>query len=186
MDFADCGSAIASASSIGAAPGEVLVADSTSVNLFRLITAVLRARPQRRVVLTERSNFPTDLYIAQGVADMLGCELRVVERGALADALDDGDTALLMLTARRLPHRRAPRHGCADSGCARGRRTGALGSLALRRRGRDPAPARHHADLAVGCGYKYLNGGPGRPAFLYVAHALAGRVAQSHPGLAGT
>ena len=71
---------------IGAAPGEVLVADTTSVGLFRLITAVMRARPHRRVIVTERSNFPTDLYIASGVAEMLGCELRVVERAELGDA----------------------------------------------------------------------------------------------------
>ena len=70
---------------IGAAPGEVLIADTTSVGLFRLITAVMRARPDRRVIVTERSNFPTDLYIASGVADMLGCELRVVERAELGE-----------------------------------------------------------------------------------------------------
>ena len=125
---------------IGAAPGEVIIADSTSVNLFKLITAVLRARPHRRVVLTEGSNFPTDLYIAQGVVDMLGCELRVVERAQLLDALDDADGAAVP-DACRFPKRRASRHGGDERGRARSRRLGALGSLALRRRGGDPAPA---------------------------------------------
>ena len=84
---------------IGAAPDEVIVADSTSVNLFKLLAAALGLRPGRRVVLSERGNFPTDLYVAQGLGELLGerLDLRLVSREDLEAALDE-NTALLMLT----------------------------------------------------------------------------------------
>ncbi len=155
---------------VGASPGEVLVADTTSVGLFRLMVSALQARPKRRVIVTERSNFPTDLYIAQGVAELLRCEVRAVDRAKLVDALD-GDTALLLLT--EVDFRTGERH---DMGAltAAAHAAGALvlwdlshsaGAVEIRLN-------RHAVDLAVGCGYKYLNGGPGSPAYLYVATAL--------------
>ena len=155
---------------VGASPGEVLVADTTSVGLFRLMTSVLRARPQRRVIATEWSNFPTDLYIAQGVAELLGCEVCAVERDSLGDALDS-DTALLMLT--EVDFRTGARH---DMG-ALTEAAHAAGALVLWDLSHSAGAVEvqlnhHHVDLAVGCGYKYLNGGPGSPAFLYVATAL--------------
>lgn len=155
---------------IGAAPGEVLVSDSTSVNLFKLIVAVLRARPQRRVIVTERSNFPTDLYVASGVVEMLGCELRAVERAALREALD-ADAALLLLT--HVDFRTGERHDMAGLTEA----AHAAGALALWDLSHSAGAfeiqlGRDGVDLAVGCGYKYLNGGPGAPAFLYVAAPL--------------
>ena len=130
----------------------------------------MRARPQRRVIVTERSNFPTDLYIAQGVAELLGCEIRAVERGALGDALD-GDTALLMLT--EVDFRTGERHDMGALTAA----AHAAGALVLwdlsHSAGAVEIRLNHHrVDLAVGCGYKYLNGGPGSPAYLYVATAL--------------
>jgi kynureninase len=155
---------------IGASPGEVLVADTTSVGLFRLMTSVLRARPQRRVIVTEQSNFPTDLYIADGVVHLLGCEVRAVDRAGLRDALD-GDTALLMLT--EVDFRTGERH---DMG-ALTEAAHAAGALVLwdlsHSAGAVEIRLNHHrVDLAVGCGYKYLNGGPGSPAYLYVATRL--------------
>jgi kynureninase len=155
---------------IGASPGEVLVADTTSVGLFRLMTAVLRARPQRRVIVTERSNFPTDLYIAAGVADLLGAEVRMIERASLADGLDV-DTALLMLT--EVDFRTGARHDMGALTAA----AHAAGALVLWDLSHSAGAVeiqlnRHHVDLAVGCGYKYLNGGPGSPAYLFVAKAL--------------
>jgi len=155
---------------VGASPGEVLVADTTSVGLFRLMTSVLRARPQRRVIVTEWSNFPTDLYIAQGVAELLGCEVRAVERDSLGDALDT-DTALLMLT--EVDFRTGARHDMGTLTAA----AHAAGALVLWDLSHSAGAVEvqlnhHHVDLAVGCGYKYLNGGPGSPAFLYVATAL--------------
>jgi kynureninase len=155
---------------IGASPGEVLVADTTSVGLFRLMTAVLRARPQRRVIVTERSNFPTDLYIAAGVADLLGAEVRMIERASLAEALDS-DTALLMLT--EVDFRTGARHdmgALTAAACAAGALV--LWDLSHSAGAVEIQLNQHNVDLAVGCGYKYLNGGPGSPAFLYVAKAL--------------
>jgi kynureninase len=155
---------------IGAAPGEVLIADTTSIGLFRLITAVLRARPQRRVIVTERSNFPTDLYVASGVVEMLGCELRVVERPELCDALD-ADTALLLLT--HVDFRTGERHDMAGLTEA----AHAVGALVLWDLSHSAGAVeiqlqRDGVDLAVGCGYKYLNGGPGSPAYLHISTAL--------------
>jgi kynureninase len=153
---------------IGAAADEVIVCDSTSVNLYKLVVAALRADPSRNVVVSEAGNFPTDLYVVEGaVAAVVGAELRVVERGALADALGD-DTALLLLT--HVHYKTAERFDMAAWTRA-AHDAGALmcwdlshsaGAVAVELKAAE-------ADLAVGCGYKYLNGGPGAPAFLYVA-----------------
>jgi kynureninase len=153
---------------IGASPDEVIVGDTTSTHLFKAIVAALRHDPARRTVVSEAGNFPTDLHIAEGaVACVPGARLKVVERAALADALDD-DTALLLLT--HVHYKTSDRFDLA-AWTARAHAAGALilwdfshsvGAVPL-----DLAAAQ--ADLAVGCTYKYLNGGPGAPAFLYVA-----------------
>jgi kynureninase len=154
---------------IGAAGDEVIVADSTSVNLFKLVCGALGLRPDRRVILTESGNFPTDLYVLQGIAGLLGgrVELRPRPRAALADAIDQ-DTAAVVLT--HVHYKTAERWPMAEI-TARAHAQGALavwdlshsaGALAL-----DLNAAR--ADLALGCGYKYLNGGPGAPSFVFVA-----------------
>jgi kynureninase len=154
---------------IGAAPGEVLVADSISVNLFKLVSAALQLRPARRVILSERHNFPTDLYVAQGLRDLLGdrLELRLVESEDIEAALDD-QTALLMLT--HIDYRTGRMHDMAGLSAA-AQRAGALVLWDLAHSaGAVPLDLRRDGvDLAVGCGYKYLNGGPGAPAFLFVA-----------------
>ena len=156
---------------IGAAADEVLVCDSTSINLFKLLAAALGATPGRRVILSERGNFPTDLYIAEGVARLLpGVELRTVERAEIAAALD-GEVAVLMLT--HVDYRSGERHDMAALSAA-AREAGALSlwDLSHSAGALDISLNASGADLAVGCGYKYLNGGPGAPAFLYVAAAL--------------
>jgi kynureninase len=153
---------------IGADVDEVIAADSTSVNLYKLIVAALRLDPARNVVVSEAGNFPTDLHIAEGaVASVAGARLKVVERGALAGALGD-DTALLLLT--HVHYKTAERFDMAawtkaahDAGalvCWDLSHSAGAVAVGLNASG---------ADLAVGCGYKYLNGGPGAPAFLYVA-----------------
>ena len=160
---------------IGAAADEVLVCDSTSINLFKLLAAALAATPGRRVILSERGNFPTDLYIAEGVARMLpGVELRMVERAEIAAALDD-QVAVLMLT--HVDYRSGERHDMAALSAA-AREAGALSlwDLSHSAGALDIALNASGADLAVGCGYKYLNGGPGAPAFLYVAANLQDRL----------
>jgi len=157
---------------IGARPGEVMVADSTSINLFKLIAAALRLRPERRVIVSERENFPTDLYVAQGLIELLGKghELRLVTPETLDAALGD-DVALVLLT--HVNYRSGRMHDMAEVT----RRVHDRGALMLwdlaHSAGALPVDlGACDADLAVGCGYKYLNGGPGAPAFLYVAQRL--------------
>jgi kynureninase len=157
---------------IGAAPGEVAIADSTSVNLFKLLAGALRLRPGRRVVLSECDNFPTDLYIAEGLAALLdrGHALRLVDGEEIARAVD-GDTAVVLLT--HVNYRTSRMHDMAA--LTRAAQEG--GALMLwdlaHSAGAVPVDlGACDADLAVGCGYKYLNGGPGAPGFLYVARRL--------------
>lgn len=157
---------------VGAEPGTTVVADSTSVNLFKLLSAALDLRPERTVILTEEGNFPTDLYMAQGLVALLkrGHVLRPVPAADLPGALDR-DVAVLMLT--HVNYRSGAMHDMAALTRA-AHDAGALvlwdlshsvGAVPLRL-------AADGVDLAVGCGYKYLNGGPGAPAFLHVARGL--------------
>ncbi|WP_205574596.1 kynureninase [Indioceanicola profundi] len=154
---------------VGAEPDEVVAADSTSVNLFKLAAAAVRLRPGRRVILSEPGNFPTDLYILQGLAEMLDgqVEVRLAERERLAEALTD-EVALLLLT--HVHYKTGRVHDMAGLTAA-AHRAGALTlwDLSHSAGALDVELNRCNADLAVGCGYKYLNGGPGAPAFLYVA-----------------
>ena len=169
---------------IGAAPGEVVVADSTSVNLFKLLSAAVQARPGRRVILTEIGNFPTDLYIAQGLAALLpDLEVRAVEGEAVEAAIGE-DVAVVTLT--HVHYKTAARRDMAKVTAA-AHAAGALmlwdlshsaGAVAVDLNG-------CHADLAVGCGYKFLNGGPGAPAFLFVAGPLQNALATPLSGWMG-
>ncbi len=161
---------------IGAGDGEVVVADSTSVNLFKLLAAALRLRPGRRVILSEAGNFPTDLYVAQGLIDLLGGghELRLVDTAEIAGAVDDR-VAVAMVT--HVDYRTGRMHDMAAVTAA----VQAAGALMLwdlsHSAGAVPLDLAGWAvDLAVGCGYKYLNGGPGAPAFLFVARRLQGDI----------
>ena len=167
---------------IGARAGEVVAADSTSVNLFKLLCAGLEIASSRRVILSERANFPTDLYVAAGVRDLLrqGHELRLVEREGLLAALDES-IALLMLT--QVDFRSGYRHDMAGLTAA-AHRNGALTLWDLSHSaGAMPVELESSGvDLAVGCGYKYLNGGPGAPAYLYVRRTLQDRI---RPPLSG-
>ncbi|MDQ3074242.1 MAG: kynureninase [Pseudomonadota bacterium] len=168
---------------IGARRGEVLVTDSTSINLFKLLAAALAARPGRSTILSETGNFPTDLYIAQGLSGLNGSTLRTVECDALEAAIN-ADTAVVMLT--HVDYRSARRHDMTALTSA-AHAAGALmvwdlshsaGAVAVDLNGAK-------ADLAVGCGYKYLNGGPGAPAFLFVAEALQAELASPLSGWLG-
>ncbi len=154
---------------IGAAPGTVVVTDSTSVNLFKVLAVALTKRRERSVVLTERGNFPTDMYIADGVARLMNAELRAMATTDLMAALDP-HVAVLLLT--EVNYRTGARHDMA----ALTRRAHEVGALVVwdlcHSAGALPLDvARADADFAVGCGYKYLNGGPGAPSFVYVAPA---------------
>ena len=155
---------------IGAEPGTTVVADSTSVNLFKLLAAALDQRPGRRVILTEEGNFPTDLYMAQGLTTLLqrGHELRPVTD---IEAALDYTVAVLMLT--HVNYRSGAMHDMARLTRA-AHDAGALVLWDLSHSvGAVPLQlAADDVDLAVGCGYKYLNGGPGAPAFLHVTQRL--------------
>jgi len=151
---------------VGAAADEVAVADSTSVNLFKLLAGGLRLRPGRKLILSEEENFPTDLYVAQGLSALLdGVSLRLVPRAGLAEALDES-VAVLMLT--HVDFRTGALHDMPEWTRA-AHRAGALVLWDLAHSaGALPVDlAGCEADLAVGCGYKYLNGGPGAPAFAF-------------------
>jgi kynureninase len=168
---------------IGAKPTEVIACDSTSVNLFKLLSAALMRQAPRRGILAENGDFPTDLYVAQGLAGLTGAELRLVSPEAFEAAIGP-DVAALMLT-----------HVCYRTGLKRdmGRiteRAHAAGALVIWDLSHSAGAMRVNlgaadADLAVGCGYKYLNGGPGAPAWLYVAERLQGELTQPLSGWMG-
>ncbi|MDR2988088.1 MAG: kynureninase [Nocardiopsaceae bacterium] len=169
---------------IGAAPGQVLVSDSTTVNLFKLVNAALDAQPGRTVLITDDDNFPTDRYVLQGIAAQRGCELRMIHTDldeglseeTLAAALDPS-VALVSLSHVAY-------------------RSGALADMAritelvhearalmlwdlCHAIGAVPVKLDESgADLAIGCTYKYVNAGPGAPAILYVRNELQERMRQ--------
>ncbi len=157
---------------IGAEAGEVVAADSTSVNLMKLLSAALALRPDRKVILSDNGNFPNDLYIAQGVTGLLDRdhELRITDPEDVAGAIDQ-DVAVVMLT--EVDYRSGRRHDMNDL-TARAQAAGALviWDLCHSAGAMDVDLNGAKADMAVGCGYKYLNGGPGAPGFMFVARRL--------------
>ncbi|WP_439108151.1 kynureninase [Congregibacter sp.] len=171
---------------IGAAPGQVLCCDSISVNLFKLLATALEINADRRVILAADEDFPTDAYIAQGLAQLLGesrCELRRVAASDIESALSD-EVAVLMLT--EVNYRSGERHDMQKLTNA----AHAVGALVLwdlaHSAGVMPIELDSlNVDLAVGCGYKYMNGGPGAPAFLYVNQRHHGCARQPLSGWLG-
>jgi kynureninase len=161
----------------------VIVTDSVTVNLFKLIVAAARLSPDRPVLLSEAGNFHTDLHVASGAADLLGMRLDVREREAIAPALGP-DTNLLLLT--HVHYKAGFRFDMAEV-TALAREAGAITLWDLSHSaGAVPLHLnRDGAELAVGCGYKYLNGGPGAPAFLYVAEHLQERLVSPLRGWMG-
>lgn len=159
---------------LGAREDEVIIADSTSINIFKLLAGAL-AMPDvghRRVILSERGNFPTDLYIAEGLNAMLGGKytLRLVEPDEVEGALET-DVAVALIT--QVDYCSGSLHGMAKlNRSARTAGTRIVWDLSHSAGALPVNLNEHGAELAVGCGYKYLNGGPGAPAFLYVAKPL--------------
>jgi kynureninase len=158
---------------IGARQHEVIVTDSTSVNLFKLMVAAAKLS-DRPVLLSESGNFHTDLHIASGVAELLGLTLDIAPRGEI-EARIGADTNLLLLT--HVHYKSAERYDMAAV-TSRAKQAGAMTIWDLSHSaGAVPLHLNDAgAELAVGCGYKYLNGGPGAPAFLYIAEALQERL----------
>ncbi|VBB16801.1 kynureninase [Burkholderia stabilis] len=168
---------------IGAGKGEVIVADSTSVNLFKVLVAATRMRPGRRVILAERTNFPTDVYIAASVAELTGCELRCVDPDEIVAAIDE-DVAVVSLT--HVNYKSGKRYDMAAV-TRQAHEAGALSVWDLcHSAGAMPIGLNAcEADFAVGCGYKYLNGGPGAPAYVFVASRHLADVRQPLTGWHG-
>jgi kynureninase len=139
---------------IGAGPGQVICCDSISVNLFKLLAIALQLQPGRRVILSAADNFPTDLYMAQGLAALQGehgCQLQLVAESDLLEAIDENVAAVMLSHVNFRSGAILPMHDPVDLDAC-------------------------EVDFAVGCGYKYLNGGPGAPAFVYAAR-------RHHPGM---
>ena len=159
---------------LGAKEGELVITDTTSLNIFKALAASLRIQqkrhPERRVILSERDNFPTDLYMIQGMIDLLqqGYEMRLIDDELPLDRALDEDVAVVLLS--HVNYRSGQMHDMAAV-TRQARARGALviwdlahaaGAVPVDLNGAD-------ADYAVGCTYKYLNGGPGSPAFIWVA-----------------
>ncbi|MDZ7892763.1 MAG: kynureninase [Rhodoferax sp.] len=169
---------------IGADADEVVATDSTSINLFKVLSAALsiaaQDAPQRKLIVSERSNFPTDLYIAEGLCKERGYTLKLVEPEEIAGALN-ADVAVLMLT--HVNYRTGAMHDM-PAVTAAAHAAGALMVWDLAHSaGAVPVPLKaSDADFSVGCGYKYLNGGPGAPAFVWVHPKHADRFWQPLAG----
>lgn len=166
---------------IGAEPGSVVMGDTLSIKVYQAVAAALAMQPERRVILSDSGNFPTDLYMVEGLIDTLGQghSLRVVEPEAVADAITD-DVAVLMLT--QVDYRTGRLHDMAAlTAQAHAHGVVTVWDLAHSAGALPVDLAGAGADFAVGCTYKYLNGGPGAPAFIYVAprHADSARPALS-------
>lgn len=165
---------------IGANEGEVIIADSTTINLVKMVGTALSVNPGRHVILTEEGNFPTDLYVLKNIAARTpGLRIKSVPRHQLVDALDES-CALLALT--HVDYKTSQRHDMTAL-TAKAQQVGALALWDLSHStGAVPVDLNAaNVDFAVGCTYKFLNGGPGAPAYLYVA----GRHQQAMPVLPG-
>ena len=167
---------------IGAAPGHTVVGDTLSIKVFQALAAALELRPERRVILSDRGNFPSDLYMAEGLIHLLGDrhELRLVAPHELEDAITEEVAALLVT---EVDYRTGRRHDVAAL-TAKAHEMGALAIWDLAHSaGAVPVDVTAgKADFAVGCTYKYINAGPGAPAFIYVAPEHA---EEADPALAG-
>lgn len=176
---------------VGAGPDEVVATDSTSVNLYKVLHAAINIAKSKKtgsttpqILLSERANFPTDLYIAQGLCEAQGLTLKLVEADGIPAALadtSDGEVAVLMLT--HVNYRTGAMYDM-PAVTAAAHAAGALavwdlahsaGAVPVDLKGSD-------ADFAVGCGYKYLNGGPGAPAFVWVHPRHADQFSQPLSG----
>ena len=167
---------------LGARAGEVVVSDSTTVNFYKLAGAALDARPGRRAVVTDRANFPTDRYVLEGLARTRGLEIRWLEPDAVdgpqpadVEAVLDDDVAVVTLS---LVNYRSAAIADLPAISSLARAAGALSLWDLSHAAGAVAVDLDAggADLAVGCTYKYLNAGPGSPAFLYVRSSLQGEL----------
>jgi kynureninase len=183
---------------LGAAPGQIVVGDQTSINLFKLATAALTLQPQKRCIITDTFNFPSDLYILQGITKLLGDHHEIIRIGAIDDNItpdiamleDSIDENTALVTLSHVTFKSGYLYDMAHI-TELAHRKGALVLWDLSHSaGAVPIELdKSSADFAIGCTYKYLNGGPGAPAFLYVNKSLQNDITspiwgwwgQSHP-----
>ena len=167
---------------IGAAPDSVVMGDTLSIKVFQALSAGLAMRPDRKVILSDNGNFPTDLYMAEGLVALknAGYELRVVDPEQVASAITS-DIAVVMLT--EVDYRTGRRHDMqAITKATHAAGAVSMWDLAHSAGAVDVDLAGANCEFAVGCTYKYLNGGPGAPAFIYIRPDL---IAQAEPALSG-
>lgn len=171
---------------LGAAPDQVICCDSISVNLFKLLATALNLQTDRRVVLSQKENFPADLYIAEGLEELCGpetCVLKRVEDGDIAAALDE-TVAVLMLT--HVNYKSGKLHDMQGlTRLAHEKGILVIWDLAHSAGAVPLELDQWGVDFAVGCGYKYLNGGPGAPAFIYAAKSHQDGIRQPLSGWMG-
>ncbi|WP_022953251.1 kynureninase [Leucothrix mucor] len=167
---------------IGAPDDSVVIGDTLSIKVFQALAAALKMRPERKVILSDNGNFPTDLYMAEGLIDTIGkdYELRVVDPESVIDAIDES-VAVVMLT--QVDYRSGRMHDMQQI-TQKAHQAGAVMLWDLAHSaGAVPLDLQaSNCEFAVGCTYKYLNGGPGAPAFIYVRPDL---MADVKPALAG-
>ncbi|MEN8841888.1 MAG: kynureninase [Octadecabacter sp.] len=171
---------------IGAEADEVIVCDSISVNLFKLLMGALRMRPTRKIIVSEIGNFPTDVYINSEVANIMGCELRCVMPEEVEAAVEEAGENLAIVQLTHVHYKTGRIYDMAGIT----KRAHDLGGLVIwdlaHSAGALPVQLNEcNADFAVGCGYKYLNGGPGAPAFVFVAKRHLADMNQPLPGWHG-
>ena len=171
---------------IGADADEVIVCDSISVNLFKLLMGALRMRADRKIIVSEIGNFPTDVYINAEVANIMGCELRCVMPEEVEAAVEEAGDNLALVQLTHVHYKTGRVYDMAGIT----KRAHELGGLVIwdlaHSAGALPVQLNAcKADFAVGCGYKYLNGGPGAPAFVFVAKRHLTNMNQPLPGWHG-
>lgn len=167
---------------IGAPPGSVVMGDTLSIKVFQALSAALAMRPGRRVILSDNGNFPSDLYMAQGLIKLkdAGYELQTVEPGAVTSVIDETVAAVLLT---EVDYRTGRLHDVqAISTLASAAGAVMIWDLAHSAGAVEVDVTGCGCEFAVGCTYKYLNGGPGAPAFIYVRPDIAHSV---EPSLAG-
>src|SRR5262245_15215299 len=168
---------------IGAGEDEVVAGETTSINLFKCLAAAVALRPGRRTNVTSKSNFPTDIYVAEGLASLLGLHVRYAEPSEVSAALDDGGAAITFSHVDYKTTRIEDMAGITAGAQASGALT--IWDLCHSAGAVPVALNEAQADFAVGCGYKYLNGGPGAPAFLFAARRHHAEMRQPLSGWLG-